>query len=66
MPTMIKSYTRECDGEERTIMVYYEDSKLIDSNNYIYDKSGYKRCDDCNSTDCPVYKSAPKHQYLPR
>ncbi len=48
MHTMIKSYTRECNGEERTVMIYYEDSKLMDSNNYIYDKSSYKHCEDCN------------------
>lgn len=63
---LIKKYTRKCNSEERTINVYYEDSKLINSSNYIYDKYSYERCKDCTSSECSVYKSAPQQIFLPR
>ena len=63
---LVKCYTRKCNDEERTINVYYEESKRIDSTNYIYDKYSYERCKDCTSSECSVYKSAPQHEYLPR
>ena len=62
----VKSYTRICNDEERTINVYYEESKHIDSTNYIYDKYSYERCKDCTSSECPVYKFAPQQIFLPR
>ena len=63
---IIKSYTRICNNEERTVNVYYEDSKRIDSTSYIYNKYNYERCEGCTYSECPIYKSAPSQIFLPR
>lgn len=60
MLSTVKSYTKECNGEARTINVIYTEKNIQNSSYYILEKSSYTPCENCNFSDCPIYKSAPK------
>lgn len=60
MLTTVKSYTKKCNGKTRTVNVIYTEKNIQNSTYYVFEKSSYTPCEDCKSSDCPIYNSSPK------